>query len=46
VRSSPGIESVSFTVITTVWARNALLLLLLVQFVESGGVQPLRQIAV
>jgi hypothetical protein len=33
-------------VITTVWARNALLLPMLVQLTESGGVQPLRQIAV
>ena len=46
VRSAPGIESVVFAVITTVWARNALLLPMLVQLTESGGVQPLRQIAV
>ena len=41
-----GIESVAFGVITTVCARNALLLSMLVQLVDSGGVQPLRQIAV
>ena len=46
VRSAPGIESDGFGVITTVWARNALLLPMLVQLTESGGVQPLRQIAV
>jgi hypothetical protein len=42
VRNAPGIESVGFAVITTVWAKNAMLLPLLVQFTESGGVQPLR----
>ena len=40
--SAFGIESDSFGVMTTVWARNALLLPTLVQLTESGGVQPLR----
>ena len=42
----PGSRAIPFSVITTVWARNALLLPRLVQLVESGGVQTLRQIAV